>query len=140
MACELGPDLCNFDVEQAFVQSPLDEDVYMQLSEDCGWLSGMIVKLNKSLYGLKQASRQWHAHLTRRLLLLGFVQCLAGACVFRLMEDERVDMIIVVNVEDSFDVGKKDRCDQFGRDLNEMVPVKNLGELRFFSGCLYERD
>lgn len=30
------------------------------------------------------------------------------------------------------------RCDQFGRDVNEMVPVKNLGELRWHSGCLSE--
>ena len=67
MVCALGPDLCHFNVGQAFVQSPLDEDVYMQLPEGCGWLSGMLVKLNKSLYGLKQASRQWHAHLARRL-------------------------------------------------------------------------
>lgn len=36
-------------------------------------------------------------------------------------------------------VGGKVWCGQFGRDLNEMVPVKNLGQLRFFSGCLYER-
>ena len=75
MACELGLDLCHFDVEQAFVQSPLDEDVYMQLPEGCGWLSGMKVKLNKTLYDLKQASRQWHAHVTRYLFFSGFVQC-----------------------------------------------------------------
>ncbi|CAB1100270.1 unnamed protein product [Ectocarpus sp. CCAP 1310/34] len=36
--------------------------------------------------------------------------------------------------------GQKERCDKFGRDLNEMVPVKNLGELRWYSACIYERD
>ena len=36
MACELGLDLCDFDVEQAFVLSPLTEDVCMQLPEGCG--------------------------------------------------------------------------------------------------------
>ena len=30
--CELSLDLCHFDVEQAFVQSPLGEDVYMRLA------------------------------------------------------------------------------------------------------------
>ena len=49
-------------------------------------------------------------------------------------------MIIAVHVDDIFAVEKKDRCDQFGRDHNEMVPVKNLGELRFFWGCPYEYD
>ena len=58
LACEHNLDLCQFDIEQAFVQSDLDEDVLMCLPQGCGRLSGMIVKLNKSLYGLKQASRQ----------------------------------------------------------------------------------
>ncbi|CAB1102712.1 unnamed protein product [Ectocarpus sp. CCAP 1310/34] len=140
LACEQNLDLCHFDIQQAFVQSGLDEDVFMRLPQGCGRLSGLIVKLCKSLYGLKQASRHWHSHLTRCLLLLGFLQCLADACVFRLMEEGRVIMIIVVHVDDIFAVGQKERCDKFGEDLNEMVPVKNLGELRWYSACFYERD
>ena len=96
------------------------------------------MRLNKTLYRLKQSSRQWHVHLSRSLLTSGFLQCLADACVFRLMEDERVVMIIVVHVDDIFAVGERTRCDQLGRDLNQMVPVR--GELRWYSGCFYERD
>ncbi|CAB1099934.1 unnamed protein product [Ectocarpus sp. CCAP 1310/34] len=65
LACELNLDLCHFDVEQAFVRSELEEDVYMRLPQGCGALSGMIVKLGKSLYGLRQASKQRHAMLKR---------------------------------------------------------------------------
>ena len=32
MACELGLGLSHFDVEQAFVQSPLDENMYRELT------------------------------------------------------------------------------------------------------------
>ena len=140
LACEQNLDLCHFDIQQAFVQSDLDEDVFMRLPQGYGRLSGLIVKLCKSLYGLKQASRHWHSHLTRCLLFLGFSQSKADACVFRLLEDGRVVMIIVVHVDDIFAAGQKERCDQFGRDLNEMVPVKNLGELKWYSACFYERD
>ena len=31
IACELDLDLCHFDVDQAFVQSHLDEDVFLRL-------------------------------------------------------------------------------------------------------------
>ena len=31
IACELDLDVCHFDVEQAFVQSKLDEDVFLRL-------------------------------------------------------------------------------------------------------------
>ena len=30
--------------------------------------------------------------------------------------------------------------DQFGKDLGRLVPVKSLGELKWYSGCYYERD
>ncbi|CAM9903911.1 unnamed protein product [Pylaiella littoralis] len=140
LACELNLDLCHFDVEQAFVRSELEEDVYMRLPKGCGALSGMIVKLNKSLYGLRQASRSWHGLLKKCLLDLGFEQCLVDTCVFRLIEDGCVVLILVVHVDDIFAVGERERCDRFGMDLNKSVPVKNLGELRWYSGCFYERD
>ncbi|CAB1107751.1 unnamed protein product [Ectocarpus sp. CCAP 1310/34] len=64
IACEQNLSLRHFDIKQAFVQSDLDEDDFVRLPEGCGRLSGMNVKLNKSLYGLKQASRQcWRGTL-----------------------------------------------------------------------------
>ena len=140
IACELDLDVCHFDVEQSFVQSELDEDVFLRLPRGCGRLSGKVVRLNKSLYGLKQASRSWHAHLTTCLKTLGFQQCLADACVFRLVEGGRVAIIAVVHVNDIFAVGLKSRCDAFRDELNQMVPVKNLGELRWNGGCHYTRE
>ena len=92
----------SFDVEQAFVQSKLDEDVFLRLPQGCGSLSGKIMRLNKSLYRLKQASRSWYAHLTSCLKTLGFQQCLADACVFRLVEEGRVAIIAVVHVDDCY--------------------------------------
>ena len=113
IACELDLDVCRFDVEQAFVQPKLDEDVFLRLPQGCGSLSGKIVRLNKSLYGLKQTSWSWHAHLTSCLKTLSFQQRLADACVFRLIEEERVAIIAVVHVDDIFVVGLKSRCGVF---------------------------
>ena len=56
---------------------------FSRLPEGCGDLSGKIVRLNKSLYGLKQASRMWHAQLIMCLKSLEFEQCGANMlCVF----------------------------------------------------------
>ena len=140
ITCELDLDVCHFDVEQAFVQSKLDEDVFLRLPKGCGRLSGKIVRLNKSLYGLKQASRSWHAHLTTCLKTLGFQQCLADACVFRVVEEGRVAIITVVHVDDIFAAGLKSRCDVFQDELNRMIPLKNLGELRRYGGCHCTRE
>ena len=71
IACERDLDLCRFDVDQAFIQSDLEEGVFLRLLKGCGHLSGkVIVRLNKRLYGLKQASRTWHAHLMTCLKIL----------------------------------------------------------------------
>ena len=56
------------------------------------------------------------------------------------MENGTVVIILVVHVDDIFAVGEEGKCDEFGRKLNTMVPVKNLGELRWYSGLYYERD
>ena len=140
LACELDLDLCHFDAEQAFVQSDLDEVVYIRLPPSCGALSGKVVRLRRSLYGLKQASRTWHYHLVRGMKALGFEQCAADACVMRLVEDGGVSVVVVVHVDDIFAIGRKSRCDKFGDDLNAYVPITNLGELRWYAGCRFERD
>ena len=99
-----------------------------------------VVKLSKSLYGLRQASRQWYALLKKRFLALGFVQCLVDTCVFRFVEGWKVVMHLVVYVDDIFDVGMKERCDQFGKDHGRLVPVKSLGELKWYSGGAITRE
>ena len=140
IACEMGLDLCNFDAEQAFVQSSLEGDVFMRLPPGCGEMSGKIVRLNRSLYGLKQASRSWHNHLITHTKSLGFEQNLADACVLRLVESGSVSIVTVEHVDDIFGVALKTRCDQFCEDLNRLVPINNLGELRWYAGCRFSRD
>ena len=97
MACE--QDLALRHTEQAFVQSELAQDVFMRLPPGCGSLSGKIVRLCRSLNGSKPASRQWHNHLSKCLRYMGFEQCLADSCVFRLMEDSRVIITLVAYVD-----------------------------------------
>ena len=139
IACECDLDICHFDVDQAFVQSDLEEHVFLRLPKGCGDLSGKVVRLNRNLYGLKQASRTWHAHLTACLKRLDFEQCLTDVCVFRLIEDGRVAITAVVHVDDVFAVGQEERCDRLCDDLNRTTPVKNLGDLKWYGGCRYSR-
>ncbi|CAN0406097.1 unnamed protein product [Pylaiella littoralis] len=87
IACELGWDLCHFDAEQAFVQSKLHEVVFVRLPPGCGAISGKVVLLDRSLYGLCQASRTWHHHLMPGMKSLGFESCAADAYVMRLIEN-----------------------------------------------------
>ena len=53
LACKYNLELLHWDIEQAFVQSELDHEVFMKLPPGCGSMSGKVARLNKSLYGLK---------------------------------------------------------------------------------------
>ena len=93
-------------------------------------MSGKIVRLYRSLYGIKQASRSWHNHLITHMKRHGFGQSLADACVLRLVEPGSVSIVTVVHVDDVFAVRLKTRCDQFSEDLDRLDPINNLDELR----------
>ena len=58
----------------------------------------------------------------------------------RLVEDGGVSVVVVVHVDDILAIERKSRCDKFGDDLDAYVPITNLGELRWYGGCRFERD
>ncbi|MED6162296.1 hypothetical protein PIB30_118906 [Stylosanthes scabra] len=70
------------DVNTAFVHGDLPEKVYMKLPHGLVVQPGTICKLQKSLYGLKQASRQWNTKLCSVLVKAGFIQSRPDPCLF----------------------------------------------------------
>jgi len=69
------------DVITAFLNGTLEEEVYMELLEGyekAGW----IVRLLRSLYGLKQSPRRWYSELNTFLILMGFVRSLANEALY----------------------------------------------------------
>ena len=57
VANDQGLKIFFLDVAKAFARAKLDAEVYMKLPDGCGDMSGTIVLLNRSLYGLKQSGR-----------------------------------------------------------------------------------
>ena len=95
--CKNDWELRQLDIKQAFIQAELDFNVFMKLPDGCGDKSGEVVKLNKSVYGLKQAGRRWAMHLGDVIVRkIGMEQCKTDPCVFRLIRNGVIVIIVCV--------------------------------------------
>ena len=79
----------------------------MKLPPGCGSMSGKVVRLGKSLYGLRQASRTFNKRLVQDLKTIGFEQCLTDPSVLRFMMGDEVIRMNVIHVDDILYAGLK---------------------------------
>ena len=111
----------------AFLQAKLDVPVYMYIPAGMQ-LSGIlseshqmyILKLEKSLYGLKQASANWYDMLKKALEDIQFCKSAADPCVFI-----KKDMIVLVYVDDCILLSTKDSI------INDFIKSLSTGPENF---------
>ncbi|KAL0454835.1 UNVERIFIED_CONTAM: Retrovirus-related Pol polyprotein from transposon RE1 [Sesamum latifolium] len=92
--------ILQLDVNNAFLHGHLDEEVYMVPPE--GYTkadAGLVCRLKRSLYGLKQASRQWNIKFTSKLEAFGFKQSSHDHCLFTMRTDSYF-LVLIVYVDD----------------------------------------
>ncbi|XP_019161449.1 PREDICTED: uncharacterized protein LOC109158084 [Ipomoea nil] len=123
------------DISNAFLHRDLDEEVFMVLPP--GFQSdrpNQVCKLTRSLYGLKQASRQWNAKLTSALLSVGFRQSNADPSLFtRDSNDKFIALLVYVN--DILVASGNMTLIQGLKDmLNTAFKIKDLGVVSYFLG------
>jgi hypothetical protein len=98
-------EILQFDVKTAFLYGELKEDIYMEIPEGLNISEKKICKLNKSLYGLKQAARIWNKTFSDFLKNYGFMQCDSDNCVF-ITEYNSVKVLLVLYVDDGLIMSK----------------------------------
>lgn len=91
--------LVHFDVCSAFLYGELRECIFMQQPQGYNDESGKVCRLNRSLYGLKQASRCWNETFGAFLKRLGFEMSEADPCLY-LWAKENQKMLVSLYVDD----------------------------------------
>ena len=134
IAASKGWSLYQLDVNNAFLHGDLHEEVYMKLPPGQPHLPDQVCKLRKSLYGLKQASRQWFSKLAHEFTHQGFFQSRNDYSLFIRKKTSGV-IIAAVYVDDIVLTG----TDQLGihnlkHRLHHVFSIKDLGLLHYFLG------
>lgn len=88
------------DVDNAFLNGELDEEVYMFLplglrTQGESSQQSLMCHLDNSIYGLKQASRQWNLNFTKVLLDFSFIQSKADYSLFTCGMDKQFVAIVL---------------------------------------------
>lgn len=131
--------LRKFDVTTAFLNGHLEEVLYMKQPEGYDDGSGKVLRLKKSLYGLKQASKSWNDEFVRALKTYGFEPTKADPCVFVLKEKDGSFIVVVLYVDDGAIGGtNEEKIDKFLNYLGQKFEITQ-GPMDMYLGIEIER-
>ena len=143
LAAKWDHELAQFDVPTAFLNAPVEEDIYMELPEGFEQ-PGMVCKLQKSLYGLKQAPRNWdklvHAFITRDMAFKATVS--DPSLYFKRSRSGRLMMIyrFVDDMQGSYHADDAAEFQQSVKLLQERFNIKQLQTATWMLGMRITRD
>ena len=127
--------LHQLDVNNAFLHGDLQETVYMEVPLGVQTSKpNQVCRLLKSLYGLKQASRQWFGKLSHFLLSLGYNQAPSDHTLFVKIVDANITVLLIY-VDDIILAGNcLQEFSHLKAQLHSHFRIKDLGQLRYFLG------
>ncbi|KAI7942739.1 hypothetical protein MJO28_012766 [Puccinia striiformis f. sp. tritici] len=115
------------DIKSAFLNAPLQEEIYLNPPPGVEVPANHVLKLNKAMYGLKQAPNAWHRTLTQWLFKVGFKRCDAEPCVFW-----RKGTFLYLHVDDLAIFSKNP--EEFKDEVRQEYKIKDLGESKLLLG------
>jgi len=132
------------DISSAFLQASLKDDVYIHIPEGFDYGEPpphckRILKLQKSLYGIKQAPYEWNKCLDEFLVKdSGFQACQSDRCLYL-----RQNILLVVFVDDiviAYHQNYHEEVQTFKKNIQSRFPVTDLGPIHSYRGMNIERD
>lgn len=126
------------DVNNAFTEATLKEKIYMKPPDGVDIDDGTVWELRQSLYGLKQAARDWYELCSSQLRDMGFKVIPSDPCVFI---NRTADVIVGLYVDDLLIAARRlHKIHDFKRELSDRFKIKDLGEAKRILGIRITRD
>ena len=98
-------------------------------------------RLKKSLYGLKQALRQWYKKLDSFMVEHGYDRTASDHCVFVKKFSDGEVIIFLLYVDDMLIIGRDiGKIDKLKKELSKSFEMKDLGPAIQILGIKISRD
>jgi len=128
------------DVNSAYLNAPIEEDIYMIAPEGHYSHGKYFWKLKKALYGLKQAGKQWNNKLNEELLKMNFRRIKSEPCLYvKFDNDKNIICILSVYVDDILIAGKENEINNVKKSIKEKFNIKDIGDVEFVIGIKFEK-
>ena len=129
-------ELRHVDVKNAYLNAPLQEEIYMIAPEGC---SSKYWRLHKGLYGLRQAGHQWYFHLHAAYSTLGYSRCQSDWSVYVRRSADTIS-ISATSVDDLLIASNsKIESNLATSQLKDQFPITDNGDIEWLLGCRIRR-
>jgi hypothetical protein len=125
------------DFVLAFPQADVECDIYMEVPVGFmlpGDKKKYCLKLNKNIYGTKQAGRVWNKHVNKGLLELGYKPSIIDPCVYY-----RGKTVFMIYVDDGIFAGPdRGEIERPIKEMQDKFNVTDEGDLKEYLGVLVD--
>lgn len=146
MANRLDLLLHQVDIKGAYLNGELNDNEVLYMHFPPGYkprdAGNRVLRLKKTLYGLKQSGRRWYQKLSSIFESLGFLKCSVDQAVFHKSDKGKNELTVVaVHVDDcTIAASTLSLIEDFKAGLRKHVEVTDLGELHWMLGVEIKRD
>lgn len=133
------------DVSTAFLHGVLKEEIYIKMPDGYPCephQRNHVIRLHKTLYGLKQSPMEWNSTLHSFLVLLGFKNTLSERCIYTGIFGGKLCYILLF-VDDMLlctPPGERQTMAQLKHTIHAKYPLKDKGPLEFFLNMHFGRN
>jgi hypothetical protein len=138
--------LYQIDYVTAFLNAKLDKPIYM--AQPDGYTIGtkqmtQVWKLNKAIYGLKQAGRAWNIELHNKLISIGYTQLAVDPCIYYKRIAGYPPIILCLYVDDTIVACHDNILSTWlndKRQISDTYPIKDMGVCKWVLNMAVERS
>lgn len=140
VATMLNLPIHQMDVTGAFLYGNIDETVYLQLPEGAYSGDKNIVKLNRSLYGLKKSPKYWNDKFNEVIMAQGFIRSQSDTCLYTKHNGHTKTYVLLYVDDVLFFSNNNDEIFALKSLLNKEFKMKDLGLVSNFLGIKVSQD